>query len=340
MSKWIMAAGAAALAISMPTLAAQGQGKGNDNKGGGQSAKAERGGGPHARGGNESRGQARQAAERGDRGNERAASARVVQDDRGRGNRDVRVERGNDRGPVRVKDNGNRGNGNGRAAVAVAAPVGVDIVRRNFDSPFFRQGRSNFDCPPGLDRKDNGCLPPGQAMKLVGAPLNTAFRDDLIPYSYRNWYRDNDRYFYRMGDGYIYRIDRGDNLVSGLIPLFGAGYYAMGDPWPQPYNFYNVPYQYRSYWADSNDQYYRYGDGAIYRVDPSTNAVSAIVALLAGDLGVGSRLPVGYDTYNVPMAYRAQYYDTPNDWYRYNDGYIYRVDPTTRLITAVIDAIV
>jgi hypothetical protein len=42
----------------------------------------------------------------------------------------------------------------------------------------------------------------------------------------------------------------------------------------------------------------------------------------------------------VPFAYRDQYYDTANDWYRYNDGYIYRVDPTTQLITAVIRALV
>ena len=66
----------------------------------------------------------------------------------------------------------------------------------------------------------------------------------------------------------------------------------------------------------------------------------AIVALLAGDLGVGSRLPMGYDTYNVPFAYRDRYYDSADNWYRYNDGYIYQVDPQTRLISAVIDAIV
>ena len=40
------------------------------------------------------------------------------------------------------------------------------------------------------------------------------------------------------------------------------------------------------------------------------------------------------------MAYRSQYYDTPNDWYRYNDGYIYRVDPTSQLITAIVRALV
>ena len=49
---------------------------------------------------------------------------------------------------------------------------------------------------------------------------------------------------------------------------------------------------------------------------------------------------MGYDTYNVPYQYRAQYYDTPDSWYRYGNGNIYQVDPTTRLITAVVAALV
>ena len=68
--------------------------------------------------------------------------------------------------------------------------------------------------------------------------------------------------------------------------------------------------------------------------------ISSIVALLAGDLGVGQQLPSTYGTYNVPMAYRDRYYDTPEAQYRYNDGFIYRADPKTQLITAVIDALV
>ena len=51
-------------------------------------------------------------------------------------------------------------------------------------------------------------------------------------------------------------------------------------------------------------------------------------------------MPMGYSTYNVPMAYRSSYYDTPDMWYRYNNGYIYSVDPTTQLVTAIVRAIV
>lgn len=329
MPKWILGVGAAALALSLPTLAtAQGQGKGQGgNKG--ASSKVERG---NADRGNAA-GPQRQSfkPERA----ERAASAKPDREpDRVRGSSEVRsaraVEPSKGKGPVP------------KAARVALDSDGDVVIRRTFveGGPFFRRGNQPFDCPPGLDRKDNGCLPPGQVSKLLGAPLAAAFADDPVPLAYRNWYRDDDDNFYRSGDGFIYRVDRSNGLVDGLIPLFGSGYYAAGDPWPQPYNFYNVPYQYRSLWSDSNDAYYRFGDGAIYRVDPRTSAVESIVALLAGDLGVGSRLPLGYDAYNVPLAYRDRYYDTADNWYRYNDGYIYRVDPTTRLITAVIDAII
>ena len=43
------------------------------------------------------------------------------------------------------------------------------VVVRNYYEPEYRAGR----CPPGLAKKGNGCLPPGQAKKLwrVGQPL-------------------------------------------------------------------------------------------------------------------------------------------------------------------------
>jgi len=43
--------------------------------------------------------------------------------------------------------------------------------------------------------------------------------------------------------------------------------------------------------------------------------------------------------YNVPYAYRDQYVDGPDDYYRYADGYVYDVDPTTQLIQAAIQLI-
>jgi hypothetical protein len=257
-------------------------------------------------------------------------------------------------------------------------------------------------CPPGLAMKNNGCMPPGQAKKLIGTPLAASLRSAFLPEPLRNYWDDNDDYYYRYNnDGYLYRVDRDTNLIASLLPLFGGGYtlgqtfpyqssayympsyyqpfyrdtadtwyryndgyvyaidpyngmidniipmydygYGVGQMLPTSYSYYNLPYPYRSYYADNNDYYYRYAPGAIYQVDRDTQLISAVVSLLTGtpnSLAVGQPLPLGYDAYNVPYNYRAQYYDTADNWYRYNNGYIYQVDPTTRLITAVIDAIV
>ena len=51
-------------------------------------------------------------------------------------------------------------------------------------------------------------------------------------------------------------------------------------------------------------------------------------------------MPAGYDVYNVPYSYRTRYQDTPTVWYRYVDGYVYRVDPRTRRVTAAIELLV
>lgn len=329
MSKMILALGAAALAISASAVAQpEGKGQGGGNKGG-QQQKADRGGG-NGGGGKQVK------VDRGDRGPAMRQSGTgrgnddLAKSDKARGNDRKDFARGNDRDDdrVRIVTRGDRD---------FDRDDDRGVLARNFDG--FGGGFGN--CPPGLAKKDNGCLPPGQARKLLGARIQQSFADSLVPAPFRSWYRDNDQYFYRTGDGFIYQVNRSNNLVDGIIPLFGGGgYYAMGDAWPETYDFYNVPYQYRDYYADTSDYRYRYGDGAIYRVNANNGVVDAIVALLAGDLGVGSRLPVGYDTYNVPFAYRDRYADSADNWYRYNDGYIYQVDPQTRLISAVIDAVV
>jgi len=256
-------------------------------------------------------------------------------------------------------------------------------------------------CPPGLAKKNNGCLPPGQAAKFIGQPLAAANRIaalEALPPALRPLYLDNDDYYYRYGGGYLYRVDRGDNLINSMVPLFGAallgqplqpyyvnsynqpsyfnafypnssydcyqygyGYvyntncsngliqdviptfdygYGVGQVLPASYGYYNVPYAYRGYYPDNGDYYYRYAPGAIYQVDPTTSLISGIAQLLTGGLSVGQPLPMGYSAYNVPYAYRSAYVDTPDMWYRYNNGYIYSVDPTTQLVTAIVRAIV
>jgi len=157
--------------------------------------------------------------------------------------------------------------------------------------------------------------------------------DDYVPYRYRTSFDDDGNYYYRYDGDYLYRLRDNDNVVLSLFPLLG-GAYSIGNQLPfYQTSYYNVPWGYNSLYYDTPSSYYRYGDSAIYQVDPTTQLIAGIVALLTGqNLGIGQMLPMGYDVYNVPYAYRSNYYDTDDMWYRYDDGFIYGVDPRTRLI--------
>jgi hypothetical protein len=180
-------------------------------------------------------------------------------------------------------------------------------------------------CPPGLAKRNNGCLPPGQARKIARARYDWLWGD-----------RQRDRDFdWRYDDGYLYRLDRSGS-VMGWLPVLG-GALAPGAVWPAQYAYQPVPSYYTNYFGLNQPYDYRYANGALYGVDPRTQAITQVAALLTGQpITVGQPMPAGYDIYNVPYAYRSQYVDSPNGLYRYNDGYVYRVDPTTQLVQAAI----
>lgn len=341
MTKWILAAGAAALAIASPALAERGGQGGDKGKGGQQAANAGKGGGGARaakadRGGGKNEARSVQAfSSRGDDKNQ-ARSVRVGgSDDRGKNRGEVKV-RGRDDSRIVLKSNDR----DDRRLRSVRIDGDGDRYPRLYAANGGYRGLSN-DCPPG-HAKNILCMPPGQFKKLQGTRLGESYQRSFLPASFRNWYPDNDEYYYREVNGYAYRIDRQRGLIDGLFPLFNndGNFFTVGQRYPMDYDYYNVPTQYQRYYADNDDYLYRYGDGGIYQVNRSNGLIEGIAALLAGDLGVGQRLPMGYDTYNVPLGYRDQYYDTADNMYRYNDGYIYRIDPKTQLIQAVISALI
>jgi hypothetical protein len=220
--------------------------------------------------------------------------------------------------------------------------------KREFNRNFFENGRARFvtpavnGCPPGLAKKNALCLPPGQYRKaqLIGQQPQFRYGSYNIPARYQYRFRDDDRNFYRYDDdGYVYRIDRGTGLISSIVPLYSTGL-MVGEPLPLGYSAYNVPVQYRDLYYDTDDYYYRYDDGAIYRANAQSGLVDGVVALLANQIGIGQPLPSGYDAYNVPLGYRDRYYDNDDYLYRYANGGIYQVDPTTRLVQALVELIV
>jgi hypothetical protein len=142
----------------------------------------------------------------------------------------------------------------------------------------------------------------------------------------------------RYANGVIYRVDCYTGMIVDVVPLYAGGY-GVGQLLPSAYSYYNVPMQYRSLYYDTPDNGYWYAPGAIYQYDRGTSLISSVAALLSPGFGVGQPLPTGYGMYNVPLAYRSTYYDTPNAWYRYNNGYIYQVDPSNLLVTAIVASI-
>jgi hypothetical protein len=68
----------------------------------------------------------------------------------------------------------------------------------NYDNGYYNDGRDGRNgCPPGLSRKNNGCLPPGQ----VGRDNNR--------YGETSAYRDTDRYVWQQDrSGRMVQVDR------------------------------------------------------------------------------------------------------------------------------------
>ena len=78
------------------------------------------------------------------------------------------------------------------------------------------------NCPPGLAKRNNGCLPPGIAKKSfdVGDRWNGNYRQwtyNQVPTSWRTQYGldPNNRYYYR--NGYLYSVDPRTRLVESVI---------------------------------------------------------------------------------------------------------------------------
>ena len=341
MRKFLIGAAVIALAasgaIAEPGGKGGGGGKGND-KGHAAQSHGKHGGGDGGKEARQQRGPSRR-------------EAKAVKAERGKGHPEVRVERqaakgngakaekrndragesrierGNQRHAERVKEK--------RAVRDIRHDLGDDDGVRVIRAAAFGRDRSGIieGCPPGLAKKNNGCMPPGLAKQR-----DTAFRRASHEPSWWGYDRLGDgRYFY--DEGYLFRLGN-DNSVLGYVPLLG-GALSIGNRWPSYYEPYPVPRYYQDYYNLGPADSYRYADDVLYRVDPQTGVIDSIAALLTGDtFAVGQPLPEGYDVYNVPYGYQDQYYDTDDAYYRYADGYVYEADPTTQLVQAVIELLV
>jgi hypothetical protein len=172
---------------------------------------------------------------------------------------------------------------------------------------------------------------------LPGQYLPNSYMNSYVPayYGFNSFYPDYGNVCNRYYQGVVYQVDCDDGYVENVIPMYAGGY-GVGQILPSAYSYYNVPVQYRSLYYDTPDYGYWYSPGAIYQYDTRSSMITSVAALLSPGFTIGRPLPMGYDVYNVPYDYRATYYDTPNAWYRYSNGYIYQVDPVTQLVTAIV----
>ena len=206
-----------------------------------------------------------------------------------------------------------------RQSIRIAARNGDDRYDR--DDRWDRDGRQgggwDRDCPPGLEKKNNGCLPPGQVGRdrrdgrwgdgdgygrdrmdrnrdgYDDRDLNRDGRVDAREwrlaeerYGDRDRYdRDDDRYD-RDDDRYDRDDDRYDDRyeerrrggLGGLIDgLTGNGGLRVGQR--ASANLGAVPYAYRSQYRDGNGVYYRADNRAIYQIDARNHTVLRIYAM-------------------------------------------------------------
>jgi len=172
---------------------------------------------------------------------------------------------------------------------SVALRERIRIAERS--GGYARDGR---DCPPGLERRDNGCIPPGQEGRDGRWEDRRDGRDgrweDRRDGRYessgridsnRDGYDDRD--LNRDGridsddDRYQDR-DRRGGVAGGLIDRLGGGS-ALRVGQRASADLGAVPYAHRDHYRDGNGVYYRADRRNIYRIDARTDLVLQVYAL-------------------------------------------------------------
>jgi hypothetical protein len=126
----------------------------------------------------------------------------------------------------RDKDKG-KGRGHGKHSQAVMQPVRVIIPDRD-RQVVYRYYRSEYTsgrCPPGLAKKGNGCLPPGQAYRpapkpvwVVGQPLPpTVVYQPVPPVLVEQLEPVPPGYGYVQVDDDVLLMDMANRLIADVV---------------------------------------------------------------------------------------------------------------------------
>jgi hypothetical protein len=115
----------------------------------------------------------------------------------------------------------------GAAALGWAAPAVADPGHGHGHGHGWGNNRGPMGygmggCPPGLAKKHNGCMPPGQAKKLYrGQRWQSGYGDYYayrqIPYDIRQQYDLSPRYRYYYDNGTLYAVNPRTMLIAQVI---------------------------------------------------------------------------------------------------------------------------
>ena len=110
--------------------------------------------------------------------------------------------------------------GKGKKAAGASVTVTFTTDQRGAAQGWYVETYGRGNCPPGLAKKNNGCLPPGQAKKryVVGQPLGAGVTYNPIPaeLSVRIG-KPPEGYLYVTLDGDLLKLAVGTLLVVDAI---------------------------------------------------------------------------------------------------------------------------
>ncbi len=139
----------------------------------------------------------------------------------------------------------------------------------------------------------------------IGQPATT-LRMAALPEAYRDEYRDTDDVYYRYDAGRIFRINRRTDAVLGML-----------DSEP------------RARWDNRSDRQNSFAADA--RFDRPNRGDR-----FSGDVRVGQPATTRRMA-SLPEAYRSQFRDTDDVYYRYDAGRIFRINRRTDMILGLFD---